>query len=75
MEIITVSGAVEVAPLLNLSHWIVDLVDTGRTLRENQLVERATILDVGAVVVVNRASHKLKLERHQELLKALQNAR
>ena len=75
VEIITVSGAVEVAPLLNLSHWIVDLVDTGRTLRENQLVERATILDVGAVVVVNRASHKLKLERHQELLKALQDAR
>ena len=69
------SGSVEVAPLLGLSHWIVDLVDTGRTLRENRLVERAQILDVGAVLVVNRASHKLKLERHQELLRALQDAR
>lgn len=74
VEVITVSGSVEVAPLLGLSHWIVDLVDTGRTLRENGLVERATILDVGAVLVVNRASQKLKLERHQELLDRLRQA-
>jgi ATP phosphoribosyltransferase len=74
VEIITVAGSVEVAPLVGLAHWIVDLVDTGRTLRENHLVERATILDVGAVVVVNRASHKLRLEEHQRLLKALHDA-
>jgi ATP phosphoribosyltransferase len=49
-------------------------VDTGRTLRENGLVERAKILDVGAVVVVNRASQKLKLEVHQGLLKKLYDA-
>lgn len=71
VEVVTVSGSVEVAPLLRLAHWIVDLVDTGRTLRENGLVERAKILDVGAVVVVNRASQKLRLEQHQRLLKAL----
>ncbi len=74
VEVITVAGSVEVAPLLGLAHWIVDLVDTGRTLRENGLVERATILDVRAVVVVNRASQKLKLETHQKLLKKLQEA-
>ena len=74
VEVITVSGSVEVAPLLGLSHWIVDLVDTGRTLRENGLVERAQILDVGAVLVVNRASQKLKLELHQRLLARLQEA-
>jgi ATP phosphoribosyltransferase len=74
VDIVTVSGSVEVAPLLGLSHWIVDLVDTGRTLRENGLAERATILEVGAVVVVNRASQKLKLERHQELLDRLRRA-
>jgi ATP phosphoribosyltransferase len=73
VEIITVAGAVEVAPLLGLSHWIVDLVETGRTLRENGLVERAEILRVGAVVVVNRASQKLKLDLHQGLLKKLQD--
>jgi ATP phosphoribosyltransferase len=74
VEVITVAGSVEVAPLLGLSHWIVDLVETGRTLRENGLVERAEILRVGAVVVVNRASQKLKLELHQQLLKKLQDA-
>ena len=73
VEVITVAGSVEVAPLLGLSHWIVDLVETGRTLRENGLVERAEILRVGAVVVVNRASQKLKLELHQQLLKKLQD--
>src|SRR6266480_3578604 len=72
VEVIAVSGSVEVAPLLGLSHWIVDLVDTGRTLRENGLVERAPLLDVGAVVVVNRASQKLRLEEHQRLLERLQ---
>lgn len=74
VEVVTVSGSVEVAPLLRLSHWIVDVVDTGRTLRENGLVERATILGVAAVVVVNRASQKLKLEQHQALLGKLAQA-
>ena len=74
VEVITVSGSVEVAPLLGLAHWIVDLVDTGGTLRENGLVERARILDVHAVVVVNRASQKLKLELHQQLLDRLREA-
>ena len=74
VEVITVAGSVEVAPLLGLAHWIADLVDTGRTLRENGLVERVKILDVGAVVVVNRASQKLKLELHQKLLAKLQEA-
>lgn len=74
VEVITVAGSVEVAPLLGLSHWIVDLVETGRTLRDNGLVERAEILRVGAVVVVNRASQKLKLELHQQLLTKLSDA-
>lgn len=74
VEIVTVNGSVEVAPLLGLSHWIVDLVDTGRTLRENGLVERTTILDVRSVVVVNRASQKLQLDTHQALLARLQKA-
>jgi ATP phosphoribosyltransferase len=74
VEVMTVAGSVEVAPLLGLSHWIVDLVETGRTLRENGLVERAEILRVGAVVVMNRASQKLKLELHQKLLKKLSDA-
>ena len=71
VDIIEVAGSVEVAPLLGLSHWIVDLVDTGSTLRANGLLERETILECGAVLVANRASQKLKLERHLRLMDAL----
>ncbi len=71
VEIIEVGGSVEVAPLLGLSHWIVDLVDTGNTLRANGLVERETILQVGAVLIANRASQKLKLDRHLDVMRRL----
>jgi ATP phosphoribosyltransferase len=74
VEIITVYGSVEVAPLLGLAHWIVDLVDTGNTLRANGLAERETILRVGAVLVANRASQKLKLEAHLALMRRLEGA-
>jgi ATP phosphoribosyltransferase len=74
VDIIQVNGSVEVAPLLNLSHWIVDLVDTGNTLRANGLVERETILECGAVLVANRASQKLKLEAYLRLMEKLERA-
>jgi ATP phosphoribosyltransferase len=72
VDIIQVGGSVEVAPLLNLSHWIVDLVDTGNTLRANGLVERETILHCGAVLVANRASQKLKLDAYLNLMERLE---
>jgi ATP phosphoribosyltransferase len=72
VDIIEVGGSVEVAPLLNLSHWIVDLVDTGSTLRANGLVERGTILQCGAVLVANRASQKLKLDAYLDLMERLE---
>jgi ATP phosphoribosyltransferase len=72
VDIVQVGGSVEVAPLLNLSHWIVDLVDTGHTLRANGLVERATILQCGAVLVANRASQKLKLDAYLDLMERLE---
>jgi ATP phosphoribosyltransferase len=71
VDIVNVGGSVEVAPLLQLSHWIVDLVDTGSTLRANGLVERETILPVHAVLVANRATQKLKLERYLALMERL----
>ncbi len=74
VDIIQVNGSVEVAPLLHLSHWIVDLVDTGNTLRANGLVERETILECGAVLVANRASQKLKLEAYLDLMERLERA-
>jgi ATP phosphoribosyltransferase len=71
VDIVHVGGSVEVAPLLGLSHWIVDLVDTGNTLRANGLLERETILHCGAVLVANRASQKLKLDRYLALMERL----
>lgn len=68
VEIVAVGGSVEVAPLLGLAHWIVDLVDTGNTLRANGLVERETILPCSATLIANRASQKLKLELHLEMM-------
>jgi len=75
VDIVQVGGSVEVAPLLNLSHWIVDLVDTGNTLKANGLVERVTILQCGAVLVANRASQKLKLEAYLDLMERLEGGR
>jgi len=72
VDIIPVGGSVEVAPLLNLAHWIVDLVDTGNTLKANGLVERGTILECGAVLVANRASQKLKLDAYLDLMERLE---
>ena len=72
VDIIQVGGSVEVAPLLNLAHWIVDLVDTGNTLKANGLVERGTVLQCGAVLVANRASQKLKLDAYLNLMERLE---
>jgi ATP phosphoribosyltransferase len=57
-EVVKLNGAMELAPSLGLSSRIVDLVSTGRTLRENGLVETATILDISARLIVNRAALK-----------------
>ena len=71
VELIHISGSVEIAPLLGLSHWIVDLVQTGRTLAENGLVVVEQIGDSTARLIVNRASHKLRLDEHQRLIASL----
>lgn len=72
VELVRITGSVEVAPLLGLSHWIVDLVETGRTLEENGLVVLDTIFSSSARLIVNRASHKLRLDDHQRLIAELE---
>jgi ATP phosphoribosyltransferase len=74
VELIRISGSVEVAPLLGLAHWIVDLVETGQTLRENGLVIVETISRSTARLILNRASHKLRLVEHQQLIADLEAA-
>lgn len=70
-EVVKVNGSVELAPLVGLAHGIVDLVATGRTLRENGLVERESIFESSARLVANRVSHKLKAGEIDRLVAGL----
>jgi len=63
IEIIKLNGSVELAPLVGLSELIVDLVESGRTLKDNNLVIFDTIEDISARLVVNRVSMKMKSEK------------
>jgi ATP phosphoribosyltransferase len=71
VEIIELSGSVEVAPLLGLADCIVDLVETGRTLRENGLRIVEVIAESTARLVINRASYQLKAESVAHLIDSL----
>jgi len=68
VEIIELSGSVELAPVLGLSDCIVDLVETGRTLAENGLAVVETITESTGRLVVNRASYQLKAEAVTKLI-------
>lgn len=73
-EIIKLNGSIELAPIVGLAELIVDLVETGRTLKENQLVEVAQIHHATARLIANRVSFKMKFARINRLtedLKAL----
>ena len=71
VEIIELSGSVELAPVTGLADCIVDLVETGRTLAENGLVVVETITESTGRFVVNRASYQLKAASVGEIIKAL----
>ncbi len=72
VEIIPLTGSVELAPLLGLSDCIVDIVETGRTLVENGLVVLEEIAEVTARVIVNRAAFQLKRDEVAALLDRLE---
>jgi ATP phosphoribosyltransferase len=74
VEIVKVNGSVELAPLVGLAHGIVDLVATGRTLRENGLVEREHIFDSSARLIANRVAHKLRAEEIDGLVQRIGRA-
>lgn len=71
VEIIKLNGSVELAPLTGLAEVIVDIVESGRTLRENGLDVLETIADVSARMVVNRVSMKMKSSRIHEMIEAV----
>lgn len=63
VDVIRIEGSVELAPILGLADGIVDIVETGITLRENGLVPIETVADVSARLIVNTAAMKLKKEQ------------
>jgi len=71
IEIIELYGSIELAPLVGLADRIVDLVSTGETLRQNNLVEVQDVMEVTARLVVNRASMKIKAERLVPIIEAI----
>jgi len=73
-DIIKLYGAMELAPLLGLADEIVDIVDTGNTLKANGLEPRETIAWISSRVVVSRASMKMKHERLQSVLDRMAEA-
>ena len=70
VEIIKIDGSVELAPILGLCDGIVDIMETGTTLKENGLVVLDTVCDISARVIVNKASFKLK---HSEVMKVIED--
>ena len=71
VEIIPLTGSIELAPLVGLSDLVVDVVETGRTLRENGLVELEEIHSCQAILIINRVAHRLRLAEIRQLLSGL----
>jgi ATP phosphoribosyltransferase len=71
VEIIRLYGSMELAPVLGLADQIVDLVDTGNTLKANGLVPVATVAEISSRVIVNKAAMKMKYQIIKPILKEL----
>ena len=72
MEYIKLNGSIELGPIVGLAESIVDIVETGTTLRENDLEEIAPIMDTTARLIANRVSFRLKFSRIHKLIEDLQ---
>lgn len=71
VEVIELAGSVELGPGVGLSEWIVDLVESGETLRQNGLAVVEEVARSSARLIVNRASRKTKYEALEALVRAL----
>ncbi len=71
IDIIKLNGSIEIAPILGLSDVIVDIVETGTTLKENDLEVKREIVPLSARVIVNRASYKFKNKDISTILEKL----
>ena len=71
IDIIHLNGSIELAPILDLSDVIVDIVETGTTLKENNLSVIETIVPISARLIANKASYKFKSHLIQPLVESL----
>lgn len=69
IDVIKLNGSIELAPILGLSDVIVDIVETGRTLKENNLEVKEIIFPISARLIANKASFKFKTEEIERLAK------
>ncbi len=74
IDVINLNGSIEIAPILNLSDVIVDIVETGATLKENNLAVVETICPISARLIANKSASKFKNEQISALLKNLTEA-
>ncbi len=73
IDIIHLNGSIEIAPILGLSDVIVDIVETGTTLKENNLAVLETVVPISARLIANKTSFKFKNEPIERMLKELGN--
>ncbi len=71
IDIIHLNGSIELAPILGLSDVIVDIVETGTTLKENDLEVFETIVPISARLIANKASFKFKSEQIERLVQSI----
>lgn len=69
-EVVKLNGSIEIAAKLNLCEFILDLVSTGKTLAQNNMVELKKIMDVSSYLVVNRTAFKIKNEEVNQLIRS-----
>ncbi|WP_454193119.1 ATP phosphoribosyltransferase [Paenibacillus sp. Marseille-Q7038] len=72
VEVIKLNGSIELAPLIGLADRIVDMVETGQTLKENGLIELDSMFDITSRLIANRVSYRMKNHQIQELCDSLQ---
>jgi len=74
IEVIKLYGSMELAPIVGLADCIVDVVDTGNTLRANGLVPQAQMADISSRLVVNKASMKMKHKQLKQIIDKVSGA-
>ena len=72
IDIIKLNGSIELAPILEMSDVIVDIVETGKTLLENDLEPKQDIVDISARLIANKVSYKFKNEEIRAICKGIE---